>query len=283
MGGLGNQLFQIFTALAYGINTGRRVIFPHSDLLTVGRPRPTYWETLLQSLKMMTTANPKLEMTNHDLTQCIHYHEPGFHYSFLPYLQEKNVMLKGYFQSPLYFDQHKDTIFRMIRLEKQQATIRDTYSQYLAVDADTLLVSIHFRLGDYKYIQDRHPVMPLQYYRRALEKIVSPLATNIAVKVLYFCEEEDNEAVKDTIEQLLMTFPNIVFQKVCDGIADWEQMLMMSCCQVNIIANSSFSWWSGYFNTHPEKQVYYPSSWFGLALKHNLKDLFPASWQKIEF
>ena len=283
-GGLGNQLFQIFTALAYGINTGRRVIFPHSDILTVGRPRPTYWETLLQSLKMMTTANPKLEMTNHDLTQFLHYNEPGFHYTFLPLLTGNSVMLQGYYQSPMYFENNKDTLFRMIRLEQQQAAIKEKYSHYLTSSETntTLVVSMHFRLGDYKYIQHCHPVMPLQYYRKALESIVMPLDFGTMVKVLYFCEEEDNAIVKGIIEQLSVTFPTIMFVKADDKIPDWEQMLLMSCCPVNIIANSTFSWWSAYFNTHPDKCVYYPSRWFGPAMKHNVANLFPETWQKIE-
>jgi hypothetical protein len=281
-GGLGNQLFQLFTTLAYGIDTNRRVIFPYSEVLTVGKHRPTYWDTLLSALKMITTANPKADKLASDNT--IQYNEPGFHYMFLPRLTGQDVLLIGYFQSATYFDHHKDTLFRMIRLEKQQEECRVKYADYLVKDNDqTLIISMHFRLGDYVYIQHQHPVLPLEYYRKALETIVSPLEFSTTVKVLYFCEEEDNRTVRNMIQQLRVTFPTIDFQKVTDSITDWEQMLLMSCCQMNIIANSTFSWWSAYLNQIPEKQVYYPCRWFGPAIKHNTRDLFPATWQKIEY
>ena len=76
---------------------------------------------------------------------------------------------------------------------------------------------------------------------------------------------------------------HLTFIKIPNELEDWEQMLLMSCCQHNIIANSSFSWWSAYLNNNKEKFVCYPSLWFGPAKnKIDLKDLHPEEWVKIQ-
>jgi hypothetical protein len=63
---------------------------------------------------------------------------------------------------------------------------------------------------------------------------------------------------------------------------DWQQLLLMSCCRHNIIANSSFSWWAAYFNNNPDKIVCYPDKWFGPQLSHNdTRDLCPENWNRI--
>ena len=53
-------------------------------------------------------------------------------------------------------------------------------------------------------------------------------------------------------------------------------MLSMSCCEHNIIANSTFSWWGAYFNDKKEKIGCYPGQWFGPKLADkNTKDICP--------
>jgi hypothetical protein len=147
---------------------------------------------------------------------------------------------------------------------------------------------MHFRLGDYKDIQEFHNLLPASYYEKALKHLFSAKGIregNIHVQILYFCEKEDNETVGRVIDQLKtsMDYVGLTFVKVDDEIIDWEQMLLMSCCDSHIIANSSFSWWGAYFNGSEDKIVCYPSVWFGprLSSTNNTDSMFPPSWNQI--
>ena len=71
MGGLGNQLFQLFTTIAYSIRTGSQPIFAYSEQVTVGRTRNTYWSNFLSGFYQFTTQN----MFGFPV-----YSEVGFHY-----------------------------------------------------------------------------------------------------------------------------------------------------------------------------------------------------------
>jgi hypothetical protein len=102
-------------------------------------------------------------------------------------------------------------------------------------------------------------------------------------EVLYFCEKQDNEDVQIIISKLKEKFAYINFIKAYDSIEDWEQMILMSCCKHNIIANSSFSWWAGYLNNNPGKFVCYPHTWFGPKAGHDVNDMFPCQWNYIKW
>jgi hypothetical protein len=53
IGGLGNQLFQIFTTLSYAIKIKDKFVFSNSESLGTGstKVRNTYWNNLLYKLK----------------------------------------------------------------------------------------------------------------------------------------------------------------------------------------------------------------------------------------
>jgi hypothetical protein len=74
----------------------------------------------------------------------------------------------------------------------------------------------------------------------------------------------------------------VEFLKVDDQIPDYDQLLIMSCCSHNIMANSTFSWWGAYLNENPAKIVCYPSVWFGELYTHNHLGMMPVEWLKID-
>jgi pterin-4a-carbinolamine dehydratase len=270
MGGLGNQLFQIFTLIAYGLIN--KVPFYFENKPTTRVDRPFYWDNFFSTLKPFVKSL-------YDSSLPI-YSEHGFHYNQLtPYTQlGKPFKLFGYFQSYKYFQEKEQDIFRFIKLNKQKENIKNKYIQIYNFD-DT--ISLHFRIGDYKNLQQHHPVMSVSYYISALKHITSRTDRN-NWNVLYFYEEQDTVMVKQNIDELQREFQNITFTPVDTSIVEYEQVLLMSLCQHNIIANSSFSWWGAYFNQNMSKIVTYPSKWFGPAQGNKkMDDMYPIGWEKI--
>jgi hypothetical protein len=284
MGGLGNQLFQIAATLAYSIQYDISCVFPYSEELTIGQPRPTYWNTFLLELKSYTThytnALPitnEMFITNEMLFNLPKYHELSFQYIKIPHYTT-DFMLSGYFQSYKYFEKYKDEIYDIMRIECHQYTIKKEYPQYFLKKTDKF-ISIHFRLGDYKHKPEFHPILPYEYYEKSLEIIPSNELTKYTI--LYCCEKEDNDHCLNIINRLKLQFGIHQFIKVNDKIDDWKQLLIMSCCHINIIANSSFSLWAAYFNLDEDKIVIYPNIWFGPRINNNTNDMFPPEWIKI--
>ena len=142
------------------------------------------------------------------------------------------------------------------------------------------VISMHFRIGDYKYAQDHHPLLKLKYYKDCLNYYIKKLGTT-KLNVLVFNEECDDGTVSKYIKFLKKSFVDTRFMRLKGSLPDWKSMVLMSCCSHNIIANSTFSWWGAYFNDNKEKLVFYPNLWFGKSFKQNLKDLHPPSWIKI--
>jgi len=270
MGGLGNQLFQIFTTIAYALKHNHIFAFPNSKIFN-RIDRPSYWTNFLSSLKDYTIDQLQPSSLN------IKYNEKGFHYQEIPHFEkEKSIYITGYYQSYKYFEEYYDKICDLINLNEKKNNIFQKYPREYSN-----IISMHFRIGDYKKLQDFHPLLPCQYYKNSLQFILNK--TNFPINnVLYFCESENNEEVLLMIQEINTMFPFLTFTKGEDYASDYEQMLMMSLCKHNIIANSSFSWFSAYFNNNENKIVCYPSIWFGINLKNNIiDDLCPKEWNKI--
>lgn len=266
MGGLGNQLFQIFATISYAMTVHSKFEFTNEEVLTTGAHRPTYWTSMLARLRPFTVPPEKH-------AQLPLVREPGFTHSPLPLSQD--AMLFGYFQSYKYFETHYAIICKLLGI----AVLKENMKVLNGSVPFEQTVSMHFRLGDYKHIQHCHPIQTIHYYQHALAHILE--RSNDITYVLYFCEDEDVEIVQASIVALQETWPYLTFQRANSRLADWEQLVCMSCCRHNIIANSSFSWWGAYFNDHADKMVCYPSTWFGHAMKHDTRDLCPTEWRKI--
>lgn len=273
IGGLGNQLFQICTAIAYSITYDKQLFFLNKKELPCpgSTTRYTYWDSFLKCLSHLLTDNPP---------NTIKYNENTRNNNFELHYNNANIELNGFFQSYKYFDKYKSEILNMLQIGNTQQIIKNEYSNYFI--NKKYKVSIHFRLGDYKNIQHYHPIMSEKYYIDSITAIVNRLCiTTVDIEVLYFCEKEDIETVNNKINIIKQNYPNIEFIRVSDDIDDWKQMIIMSLCDSNIIANSSFSWWGAYFNNNIHKIVTYPSVWFGKNVNIDRSNMSPSEWIKI--
>ena len=123
-------------------------------------------------------------------------------------------------------------------------------------------------------MQIYHKNVSVDFYEKSIDLIddYNPDEYNILVFT-------DNQPMA---KELLSNFSkNIVFiDNNNDNVLDFT---FMSLCDVNIVSNSTFSWWSAYLNQNIDSKVIVTESeWFGPGYKHfNLKDIFPKSWIKL--
>ena len=281
-GGLGNQLFEIFTTISYAIKGS--IPFKFLNIKSMGEGsstvRYTFWETFLSNLKPFL-----IENLQHPINII---KENGFPYNELPVHEmiNKNTVIYGYFQSYKYFQQYFTSICKLIGLDKMKNKLLEKLETIYGenITNATLMentISMHFRIGDYKKVSDFHPILKYEYYHKSLNRIQT-IYPNTVFTVYYFCEDEDIQDVSNKISILKINFPNFSFIRGDNTLADWEQMLFMSCCHHNIIANSSFSWWGAYFNKNLVRIVCYPSIWFGKSANIDTRDLCPPEWIKID-
>ena len=102
MGGLGNQLFQIFTLISTSITS--KIPFYFEYIENPDRAdRPFYWKNMLNRLSIFIKKDINVNMI---------YKEPHFHYKSIPFemFNNQNIKLFGYFQSYKYFETHKESI-----------------------------------------------------------------------------------------------------------------------------------------------------------------------------
>jgi hypothetical protein len=264
MGGLGNQIFQIVATIAYSIETNDIFAFVKNLQESYGVTiRHTYWNNFFILLKpYLVNELPPLKEVN----------ECGFKYQVLPVTN--NTKISGYFQSYKYFQKYEEDIFYLLGINLLKNNLLTKLNK--KKEDFKNVISLHFRLGDYKHLTDFHNIMDVKYYIDSLSYIQSNKRIHT---VYYFCEDEDIEIVQKKID-IIKQIHSYHFIRVT-GLEDWEQLIYMSLCNHNIIANSSFSWWGAYFNEWNDKIVCRPSKWFNDP-NIDTSDLCPTSWKTIQ-
>jgi hypothetical protein len=198
------------------------------------------------------------------------YYEPHFHYDPNFRRASSDIIMDGYWQSEEYFKGIADRVRQEFAIS---APLTPPAKEMAKKIGTTKSVSLHVRRGD--YVSDPktlnyHGVCEPEYYKEAIASLKERIG-----EMEIFVFSDDMDWVKENIStEFPMTFVNHA------GRQDYEDLYLMSLCQHNIIANSSFSWWGAWLNTNPEKMVIAPSRWFN-ASDADTRDLLPAEWIKL--
>jgi hypothetical protein len=266
-GGLGNNLFQLATA--YSIHKLCDVELQIPSVTDRGNIGIYGQETNLEFNKLFSNEfvyNDNLNLTKY------HHHDvlSGTDFSYIDIPLYDNVCYHGYFQSDRYFlglDISKEFKLR----NENISLIRNEYQNLF----DKKTISLHYRLGGDRvmdHMQTYHKNVSIDYYKQALELIqYNPDEYNILV----FSDKMD--LCKELLKDLKYPFYFIQNQ---NNVLDFT---MMSLCDINIVSNSTFSWWSAYMNQNDHKKIIVTESeWLGPGYKHfNLTDTFPQSWIRL--
>lgn len=173
--------------------------------------------------------------------------------------------LHGYWQSDKYFATVLDHLREVFVMKPPMSPKNAAMADEIAAGSS---VALHVRRGDYVAL-GAAAVCDQAYYTAALKTVTDALAK--APKVFVF--SDDPTWARDNLD--------VPFEKVVVDLngreTAHEDMRLMSLCQHNIIANSTFSWWSAWLNKNPSKRVAAPARWF--ANDHQLNpDILPADW-----
>lgn len=119
-------------------------------------------------------------------------------------------------------------------------------------------VSVHIRRKD--FLRVGRNISEGDYYKKAIAYIGQRIE-----KPVLFIFSDDIEWVKS---QMTFDWEYILISEY--GFSDCEEMILMSMCKNNIIANSTFSYWGAWLNPNIEKTVIAPRGW--------RQKIIPDSW-----
>jgi hypothetical protein len=184
---------------------------------------------------------------------------------------KKYTYLNGYWQTDKYFSDIRDVLLKDLIVTRP---LEGKNLELATLISTVNAVSVHLRRGDYVSNSETikiHGICSSLYYQKALQ-ILNEKESDIELFVfsddIPWCQENFKPSFKT----------HYIDHNNSDN--NYEDMRLMSLCNHNIIANSSFSWWGAWLNNNPGKTVIAPQTWFQTK-DRNYNDVIPDQWIKI--
>lgn len=260
-GGLANQLFQFAYGKSLSLKYNTPLYIDNSFYMShqFGSTKRNFSLNKFPNLDYTIMPNERnISLWNNENKKVNTRINDNFHYKELKYNENSNYYLDGYWQSEKYFKEISDI------LKKELSPSEEDLIRLKEIIPNNS-VSLHIRRTDYVTSNGFHPVQSIEYYKKALSLIGDYENIVVFSDDIPWCKEN-------------LKFDSMIF---IDGYDDVEDLWLMSLCDHNIIANSSFSWWGAWLNNNPNKKVIAPKNWFGKQSNLNQSDIIPDSWIKI--
>jgi hypothetical protein len=280
MGGLGNQMFQYAAARSLADELGLdlvldgRYVERKSQHMGLAIDRFNVRARHIDALEGKVFSEPKIRLARwfKRLVRPVQvvFWETSFAFDKVLGKQPAGTLLSGFWQSERYINAPAK-----IRQDLQLTAAFGSRAQVMAeLISSCPSVALHVRRGDYlkdEKTMARYGLCSMEYYNQALSHVLAKVGD---AKVFVF--SDDTQWVKCNLK----VPPDTCFVS-SPSISAEEDLMLMSQCQHQIIANSTFSWWGAWLNQNCDKIVVAPSPWFDDATIA-AQDLIPASWHQIK-
>lgn len=262
-GRLGNQMFQYASLIGIATKQGFDYCIDYTKGNNIQWNEFSDDECLNKNFLTIDKAfNLSAKQSNGNFDKEIREFSDEFHFQERFFNTGDNVKLHGYFQSEKYF-KHCESIIR--KEFEFKNSIFNAANLYLKDKCNNETVSIHVRRGDYIQLP-HHGICELNYYVNALQSHFNNKQYNFII-------------LTDDIKWAKTTFSGGNNFFISETQSQFVDLCIMSLCNHNIIANSSFSWWGSWLNKNPNKKIIAPKTWFKLQLsKLDTKDLYCNNW-----
>ena len=286
-GGLGNQLFQYAAGRSLALRHGVDLVLDTSLLTRIVRqatPRQFELKNFRYVARIATSKElrfmPLLRrapLFSHCVSMWRVYTEQGLEYNEMFDHLTDQTCLKGYWQSPRYFDSVANVIVDELQAVEQLSDASGKVAHHIG---NCNSVAIHVRRGDYVTLQSAasyHGIISLNYYTSAIEQL------RINVDQPHFFVFSDD--IPWCCANLPLRNEDVTYVSHNYGSMAWQDLVLMSRCRHHVIANSSFSWWGAWLADQQwlgqQRQVFAPANWLAIQ-RHDIVDRFPPHWKMLK-
>lgn len=167
----------------------------------------------------------------------------------------------GYWQCSCYFEKYRNLLQREFSL-RNELDIRNK-RMYDKIISESNSVGIHVRRGDYLNNSLYTGTCSMDYYAKAVSKAREVVCGPLNIYVF----SNDIKWSLENLQNLFHVGDNVNYIDWNTGPSSYKDMKLMSACRINIIANSSFSWWAAYLNSRENNAVIAPYKWVNAPME----------------